>query len=98
LTVLETYKDVGVSGATLNRPQLQKLIADCWAGKVGKVLTQDPDRLSRDLPQLLALLRMFKTEGVRLEFVTETGRDQYAWRYIVVRALSELPEQKGKDQ
>jgi hypothetical protein len=23
LTVLETYKDVGVSGATLNRPQLQ---------------------------------------------------------------------------
>jgi site-specific DNA recombinase len=95
LTVLETYKDVGVSGATLNRPKLRKLIADCRAGKVGTVLTQDPDRLSRDLSQLLAILHLFNTEGVRLEFVTETGRDQYAWRHIVVRALAELCEQKG---
>src|SRR5262249_15912823 len=74
LTVLETYKDVGVSGATLNRPQLRKLIADCRTGKVGTVLTQDPDRLSRDLAQLPTLLHMFKTEGVGLEFVTQAGR------------------------
>jgi DNA invertase Pin-like site-specific DNA recombinase len=60
LTFSETYKDVGVRG-----PQLRKLIADCRTGKVGLVLTQDPDRLSRDLPQLLAILHMFKTEGVR---------------------------------
>jgi site-specific DNA recombinase len=60
LAFSETYEDTGVSG-----PQLRKLIADCRAGKVGLVLTQDPDRLSRDLPQLLAILHMFKTEGVR---------------------------------
>ena len=95
LTVSETYKDVGVSGATLNRPKLRKLIADCRAGKVGTVLTQDPDRLSRDLPQLLAILHVFKAEGVRLEFVTQTGRVQYALHHIVVRALAELCEQKG---
>jgi site-specific DNA recombinase len=98
LTVLETYKDVGVSGATLNRPQLRKLIADCRAGKVGTVLTPDPDRLSRDLPQLLAILQMFQTEGVRLEFVTETGRVQYALHHIVVRALAEFRERKSKDR
>ena len=63
LSFSETYEDVGVSGATLNRPQLRKLIADCRAGKVGLVLTQDPDRLSRDLPQLLAILHMFKRKA-----------------------------------
>jgi site-specific DNA recombinase len=98
LTVSETYKDVGVSGATLNRPQLRKLIADCRTGKVGTVLTQDPDRLSRDLPQLLAILHMFKTESVRLEFVTETGRVQYAMHHIVVRALAEFRERKRKER
>ena len=62
------------------------------------MLTQDPDRLSRDLSQLLTLLHVFKTEGVRLEFVTEIGREQYAWRHIVVRALAELCSQKGKER
>ena len=98
LIVSETYKDVGVSGVTLNRPQLQKLIADCRAGKVGTVLTQDPDRLSRDLPQLLALLHIFHTEGVQLEFVSQTGRAQYAWHHILVRALAELCSQKGNER
>ena len=87
-----------MSGATLNRPQLRKLIADCRTGKVGTVLTQDPDRLSRDLPQLLAVLHMFKMEGVRLEFVTETGRAQYAWHQMVMRALAEFRERKSKDR
>jgi hypothetical protein len=61
------------------------------------VLTQDPDRLSRDLPQLLAILHTFKTEGVRLEFATETGRVQYALQ-LVVRALAEFRERKGKER
>jgi DNA invertase Pin-like site-specific DNA recombinase len=64
--------------------------------KVGLVLTQDPDRLSRDLSQLLALLRIFKAAGIRLEFVTETGRNQYAWHHLVVRALADLRERKAK--
>jgi site-specific DNA recombinase len=87
--------DVGVSGASSNRPQLQQLIADCRAGKIGLVLTQDPDRLSRDLPQLLAILHMFKTEGVRVEFVTETGCALYVWHQIVMRALAEFRAQKS---
>jgi site-specific DNA recombinase len=90
LTVLETYMDVGVSGVSLHRPQLQQLIADCRAGKVGTVLTQDPDRLSRDYSQLLALLHTFQAEGVHLVFATREGRNQLAIFGAVVRALAEL--------
>jgi site-specific DNA recombinase len=41
LIICETYLDAGVSGATLERPALQRLLADCRAGKIGTVITQD---------------------------------------------------------
>jgi site-specific DNA recombinase len=96
LIVIETYMDVGVSGVSLNRPQLQQLIADCRAGKVGMVLTQDPDRLSRDYSQLLELFHMFKAEGVCLVLTTQEGRNQYAMFTTVVGALAELSDRKSK--
>ena len=48
LAITEAYSDAGVSGATLERPALQRLIADCRAGKVGAIITKDPERLSRN--------------------------------------------------
>jgi site-specific DNA recombinase len=96
LTVVETYMDLGVSGVSLHRPQLRQLIADCRAGKVGMVVTQDPDRLSRDYAQLLALLHLFQAEGVCLAFATHEGRNQYAMFGAVVRALAELSDRKSK--
>jgi DNA invertase Pin-like site-specific DNA recombinase len=98
LTVVETYMDVGVSGASLNRPQLQQLIADCRAGKIGLVLTQDLDRLSRDYSQLLTLLHMFKVEGVHLVLATREGRNQYAIFATVVRALAQIFDGKSKGE
>ena len=60
------YTDAGVSGATLERPELQRLIADCRAGKVGMVITRDADRLSRDKGQLIALLHIFAEAGMHI--------------------------------
>ena len=48
LIICETYLDAGVSGGTLARPALQSLLADCRAGKIGTVITQDLERLSRN--------------------------------------------------
>jgi site-specific DNA recombinase len=66
--------DAGVSGATLDRPALQRLIADCRAGKIGVVITKDTARLSRDASQLFALLRIFEQAGVRVEYSTGEGQ------------------------
>ena len=38
------------------RVALQSLLADCRAGKIGTVITQDPERLSRDPLSLIAVL------------------------------------------
>jgi DNA invertase Pin-like site-specific DNA recombinase len=59
------------------------------------VLTQDPDRLSRDSSQLLALLHIFKAEGICLVFATQERRNQYAMFGAVVRALAGILDRKS---
>jgi DNA invertase Pin-like site-specific DNA recombinase len=59
LIICETYLDAGVSGGTLERPALQSLLADCRAGKIGTVITQDLERLSRNPLSLIAVLESF---------------------------------------
>jgi DNA invertase Pin-like site-specific DNA recombinase len=82
------YADAGVSGATLERPELQRLIADCRAGKIGTVVTKDLDRLSRDMRQQIALLCIFATAGVRVEFSAREGHSDT----FLIKTLSAVAE------
>jgi site-specific DNA recombinase len=95
LTIQSIYMDPGVSGSSLDRPDLQRLIVDCRAGKIGTIITQDPERLSRDTSQLLALLRIFEKTGVRVEFGTPEGRTRLASLTVYLAALLELEEAKA---
>jgi site-specific DNA recombinase len=93
-----TYIDAGVSGATLERPALGQLLADCRAGKVGTVLVRDPDRLSRNSDHLLLLLAKFQAAGVRLEFTTPAGRKQFEFTKILWGAAAEVVRAKGSER
>jgi DNA invertase Pin-like site-specific DNA recombinase len=84
------YLDAGVSGVTLERPALQQLIADCLAGKIATVITQDPDRLSRDRRQLAELLQIFRKANVRVEFTA--GSQSIQLLEPLLSAFSELDE------
>jgi DNA invertase Pin-like site-specific DNA recombinase len=88
LTIRETYMDPAASGRTLDRPGLRKLIADCHAGKIGTVVTTDPERLSRDTGQLIALLDVFRTTGVDVEFTTSAGRTRFAFLTALLSAVA----------
>ena len=48
--------DPGFSGSNLNRPQMQRLIADVQAGKVSAVVVYKLDRLSRSQKDTLYLI------------------------------------------
>lgn len=52
----QSYTDPGFSGASTNRPALQKLIKDVKAGKIQKVLVYKLDRLSRSQKDTLYLI------------------------------------------
>jgi DNA invertase Pin-like site-specific DNA recombinase len=64
--IAQVYMDAGANGLTLERPALERLLADCRAGKIAMVIVQHPDRLSRDTGQLLTLWQMFQDAGVRV--------------------------------
>ena len=87
------YLDAGVSGITLERPALQQLIADCQAGKITTIVTQDPERLSRDSTKLLVLLDIFREADVRVEFMT--GGERIPFLLTVLSAVSELEKRRA---
>ena len=87
--------NTGASGCTLDKPELQRLIADCRAGRIGTVITRDPDRLSRDNGQLIALLHIFQKGGVRVECGTPEGERHLAFLTRFLSALTELDEASG---
>lgn len=67
----EHYDDGGVSGATLNRPALRKLLEDCEAGKVDVIVVYKIDRLSRSLFDFAELSRRFEKWNVAFVSVTQ---------------------------
>jgi len=71
-TVLGVYREEGVSGATLDRPQLDALRDAIVAGQADVVLGYDQDRLSRKAGHYLILQEEFARRGVELHFV-QTG-------------------------
>lgn len=71
-TALPTnYSDGGISGGTMERPGLQRLLADIEAGLVDVVVIYRLDRLSRSLRDFLNMMESFEGRGVSFASVTE---------------------------
>ncbi len=65
------YDDGGFSGATIERPAFQRLLADIEAGQVDVVAVYRLDRLSRSLLDFAQLMKLFEESGVAFVSVTE---------------------------
>ena len=67
----EQYSDAGISGATVHRPSLQRLLRDIEDGTVNVVVVYKYDRLSRSMLDFLKLLDLFKRHGVSFVSVSQ---------------------------
>ena len=65
------YDDDGQSGVSLDRPSLQRLLADLRAGKIDHLVVYRLDRLTRSLSDLFTLLAVFEKHGTKLVSATE---------------------------
>jgi len=70
-TLAQRYEDGGFSGASLDRPALQQLLADIQARKVDCIVVYKVDRLSRSLLDFARLLSLFEKRGVSFVSVTQ---------------------------
>jgi site-specific DNA recombinase len=72
LLVPDRYDDGGISGATLERPALQQLLADIEARRVDVVVVYKIDRLSRALMDFAKLVEVFDRNSVTFVSVTQS--------------------------
>jgi site-specific DNA recombinase len=66
------YDDGAFSGASLDRPALQQLLADVHSGKIDIVLVYKVDRLTRSLADFAKLIELFDAHGVSFVSVTQS--------------------------
>ncbi len=55
----EMYDDGGISGGTMDRPALQRLLADIAAGRIDTVVVYKVDRLTRSLHDFAKIVDAF---------------------------------------
>ena len=67
----DRYDDGGFSGGTMERPGVQRLLADVDAGKVDVIVVYKIDRLSRSLLDFMKMIERFNEKGVSFVSVTQ---------------------------
>jgi site-specific DNA recombinase len=70
--VPDPYDDGAFSGASLDRPDLQRLLADIAAGRIDNVVVYKVDRLTRSLTDFAKLVELFDKHGVSFVSVTQS--------------------------
>jgi DNA invertase Pin-like site-specific DNA recombinase len=70
--VRERYDDGGISGGTLKRPGLQRLLADIAAGHIDIVVVYKVDRLTRSLLDFAKLVEAFDKAGASFVSITQS--------------------------
>ena len=65
--------------APLDRPALQRLLADIRAGKIDVVVVYKVDRLTRSLADFAKLVELFDAHGVSFVSVTQSSTPPPAW-------------------
>ena len=71
LCLRAAYDDGGFSGATMERPALQQLLADITAGRVDTVVVYKIDRLTRSLADFAKIVEILDARGASFVSVTQ---------------------------
>ena len=69
--VAAPYDDGGISGGTMERPGLQRLLADIGSGLVDVVVVYKVDRLTRSLADFAKMVEVFDARGISFVAVTQ---------------------------
>ncbi|WEO71557.1 recombinase family protein [Agrobacterium vitis] len=70
-TIVDSYTDRAISGASLIRPGIQELIADGLKRRFDVILTESLDRLSRDQEDIAGLYKRMRFAGVSIVTLSE---------------------------
>jgi site-specific DNA recombinase len=83
----DRYDDGGFTGGNLDRPALQRVLADIEQGKVDAVITYKVDRLSRSLLDFSKMMEVFDRHQVSFVSVTQQFNTATSMGRLVLNVL-----------
>jgi site-specific DNA recombinase len=83
----ERYDDGGFTGGNMERPALQRLLADIQAGKIDVVCSYKVDRLSRSLLDFAKMMETFEQHGVSFVSITQQFNSATSMGRLVLNVL-----------
>jgi site-specific DNA recombinase len=87
ICLAERYDDGGFTGGNMERPALQRLLADIAAGKIDCVVTYKVDRLSRSLLDFAQMMATFEKQHVSFVSVTQQFNTATSMGRLVLNVL-----------
>ena len=91
-TLVDTYEDGGFTGANIDRPGFQRLLADVDAGKIDVIAVYKVDRLSRSLLDFVRVMERLNTAGASFVSVTQNFSTADAMGRLTLNMLMSFAE------
>ena len=90
------YADNGCTGTRADRPELQRLLADCRAGKVDRVITKSVSRFARNTITLLEITRELKALGIDVFFEKENLHSTSGEGELILTLLASFAQEESR--
>jgi len=91
------YYDEGISGTKADsRPELQRLMADCRAGKIDYILTKSISRFSRNTTDCIDLVRTLLKLNIPIYFEKENLNTGSMEEELILSILSSMAEDESR--
>ncbi len=81
------YNDGGFTGGNMDRPALQKLVADIESGLIDCVIVYKVDRLSRSLLDFARMMEVFDRKGISFVSVTQQFNTTHSMGRLTLNIL-----------
>ena len=95
--LVDIYADEGISGARAEkRPEFQRMIRDCEAGKIDYIITKSISRFARNTVQCLQYIRHLQSCGVQLLFEKENIDTGTAFSEMLLTILAAFAQEESR--
>lgn len=96
LVLVDVYGDHGKSGRYMEgRPEFQRMLADCEAGKIDLILTKSISRFARNLLECVAAIRHLTALGVAVRFEKEGFQTDSMYSELLLSILAAMAQEES---
>ncbi|MBQ7540923.1 MAG: recombinase family protein [Clostridia bacterium] len=90
------YVDEAITGTKAERPEFQRLLSDCRAGKIDMIVTKSISRFARNTVTLLATVRELKAIGVDVFFEEPNIHTMSAAGEMMLTLLASVAQEESR--